>query len=50
MALINCPECGKEISDQAISCPSCGYRVTKVLIKVARFIKSPLHMTLRNVI
>lgn len=24
MALINCPECGKEISDQAASCPSCG--------------------------
>jgi hypothetical protein len=24
MALINCPECGKEISDKAISCPNCG--------------------------
>lgn len=24
MALINCPECGKEISDKAISCPHCG--------------------------
>lgn len=24
MALINCPECGKEISDKAVSCPSCG--------------------------
>ncbi len=24
MALINCPECGKEISEQATSCPSCG--------------------------
>lgn len=24
MALINCPECGKEISDQAASCPNCG--------------------------
>lgn len=24
MALIDCPECGKEISDQALSCPSCG--------------------------
>lgn len=27
MALINCPECGKEISDQAVSCPNCGYAV-----------------------
>ena len=24
MALINCPECGKEISDKAIACPNCG--------------------------
>lgn len=24
MALIKCPECGKEISDQATSCPNCG--------------------------
>lgn len=26
MALINCPECNKEISDQAKICPNCGYR------------------------
>lgn len=25
MALIACPECGKEISDKAKSCPGCGY-------------------------
>ena len=25
MALIICAECGKEISDSAISCPHCGY-------------------------
>lgn len=25
MALINCPECNKEISDQALSCPYCGF-------------------------
>ena len=24
MALIKCPECGKEISNKAIACPSCG--------------------------
>lgn len=24
MSLINCPECGKEISDKAESCPNCG--------------------------
>lgn len=27
MALIKCPECGKEISDKASSCPNCGNRV-----------------------
>jgi len=25
MALVKCPECGKEISDTAKSCPNCGY-------------------------
>ncbi len=25
MALINCPECSKQISDKAVSCPNCGY-------------------------
>ena len=25
MALIKCPECGKEISDKATNCPNCGY-------------------------
>lgn len=27
MALIKCPECGKEISDKANSCPNCGYPI-----------------------
>ncbi len=25
MALINCPECTKQVSDQAASCPNCGF-------------------------
>lgn len=29
MALINCPECKKEVSDSASSCPFCGYSVAK---------------------
>lgn len=24
MALIKCPDCGKEFSDQAVACPNCG--------------------------
>lgn len=27
MALITCPECGKEVSDQAKQCPNCGYEL-----------------------
>lgn len=27
MALINCPECGKQISDKAPNCPNCGYPI-----------------------
>lgn len=27
MALIKCPECGKEVSDKACSCPNCGYPI-----------------------
>ena len=29
MALINCPECNKEISDKAVNCPSCGFPLNK---------------------
>ncbi len=25
MALIQCPECRQQVSDQAIACPHCGY-------------------------
>lgn len=46
MALIKCPECGKEISDKASSCPNCGYPIESlsldgtVKIKVS-VLKSP---------
>ena len=36
MALIKCPECGKEnVSDKAQTCPECGYRIQQVSPKVA---------------
>ncbi len=35
MALIKCPECGKEnVSNTAESCPSCGYGIKKHFIKI----------------
>lgn len=29
MALINCPECNKEVSDKAGACPNCGHPIEK---------------------
>lgn len=29
MALFNCPECRKEVSDSALRCPSCGKQLRK---------------------
>lgn len=28
MALIKCPECGKEVSSGATSCPNCGHPIS----------------------
>lgn len=30
MPLINCPECKKEISAEAVTCPNCGYPIRKI--------------------
>ena len=30
MALIACPECGKQISDKAVACPLCGFPIAKL--------------------
>ena len=34
MALIDCPECGRQVSEQADACPSCGRRLTDRLTKL----------------
>lgn len=41
MALIKCPECGKEVSDKAETCPGCGYvlKQNKKKITQANFSK-----------
>lgn len=44
MALINCQECGKEISSKAYSCPSCGYPTIESLdYKNHNLMKNQLH-------
>ena len=37
MALIKCPECGKEISDKAAACPNCGCPVEAKKVNVHIF-------------
>ena len=29
MALIQCPECGRQVSDKAVACPECGYPISQ---------------------
>ena len=31
MALIECPECGKQVSTTASNCPNCGYDITRIV-------------------
>lgn len=31
MALIECPECGRDVSDQAAACPHCGYPLRQAM-------------------
>ena len=35
MTLINCPECKKEIPDEAIRCPGCGKTVVELLYELS---------------
>jgi|TARA_B100000929_G_scaffold209570_1_gene167045 hypothetical protein len=35
MTSINCPECKKEISDEAIKCPGCGKTVVELLYELS---------------
>ena len=44
MALIKCPECGKEISDKAISCPNCGNPMNSQSVKVNEVEKSESYL------
>lgn len=31
MALMECPECGRQVSDKAISCPGCGFPIREYI-------------------
>lgn len=36
MAIIKCPECGRQISDKAPTCPNCGVEIAGKVIKCAQ--------------
>ena len=36
MAIINCPECNKEISDKATACPHCGCPIESVVTETIK--------------
>lgn len=62
MALIKCPECGKEVSDNAQFCPNCGYSFVNVVVnndetrkmdfqkKVNQFFSTALILNLLSII
>ncbi len=41
MALIKCPECGKEVSDKATSCPNCAFPLQELKPDGIVLIKTP---------
>ncbi len=44
MSMINCPECGKEISDKADTCPNCGCPLKSsphTPVKINKSVKCP---------
>jgi len=45
MALINCPECNKEISNQAKICVHCGYPLPKEFATTENPVKKPGNFT-----
>lgn len=50
MALINCPECGKEKSDQVNTCVHCGYKVKKLSNKKILYPVIPIAILLLLVV
>lgn len=44
MALVPCPECGKEISTQAVACPHCGAPQTRTVVEVTSKKNKPFNV------
>ena len=48
MALIKCPECGKEVSDRARQCVNCGYPFRKTNEQAEYFSQNAVHQELQQ--
>ena len=40
MALIKCPECGRDISDAAAACPMCGFPLDRLKTEDVRVVRT----------
>jgi hypothetical protein len=45
MALINCPECGAQVSDAAPACPKCGYPIATAAASAGTSATAPAAQT-----
>jgi len=45
MALVNCPECGKQVSGSAHACPACGYPIAEKLATSQSAVNAPITST-----
>lgn len=54
MALIDCPECGRQVSDAAAGCPKCGYPINPAnapaVFQRVRIVREPLSRGLTNLV
>jgi len=48
MALINCPECNKEISDMSLTCINCGYPIKEFVKRQSEEHQEKMETTRRN--
>lgn len=49
MALIKCPECGREVSDRASNCPDCGFPISQSAINGVVQVKLGMFHSIQSV-
>ena len=49
MALIKCPECGKEVSDKSEICIYCGYPIKDFILSDIENVLSKINLCLKNI-